>query len=90
MESKNIKLKGLRISNGDMTQACAAERVGCSREYFAKVERGNIDGSIEFWRNVQAAFNLSDAETWQVMTDPLREQIRQLQNELLPEPKERK
>lgn len=67
----NIKLKELRVKNGNLTQKQAAELIGCSHCYYSAVERHEKDGNIDFWRSVQTVFNLSDADTWATMNSPI-------------------
>ena len=47
----------LRLSQQEM-----ANKIGCNRETYASVERGARNGSMTFWRKLQTAFNIADAE----------------------------
>ena len=65
---KKIYLKQLRAAR-DMTQAAAAAVIGCNRQYYANVENGKIDGSVDFWQRVKKAFDITDADAWRAMTE---------------------
>ena len=70
MASKNIRndrMKSIRIANGNLTQAQAAEKMGFTCQYYSRVERGLIDGCVEFWRSFARTFKLEDSEAWQIM-----------------------
>lgn len=66
---RNMRMKGVRIANGNLSQVKAAEIMGYSTQYFSRVERGMIDGTVEFWRTFAKTFNLSDAVAWQIMNN---------------------
>ena len=66
---RNMRMKGVRIANGNLSQLKAAALMGFSTQYFSRVERGMIDGSVEFWRIFARTFNLSDAVAWQIMNN---------------------
>lgn len=61
---RNARLRLLRYNNGDLSQEQTADKIGFNPQYFSRVERGMIDGSIEFWRNIKTAFNVSDSDIW--------------------------
>lgn len=58
-------LKVLRVKN-HLTQKELATKVGVSYATYNLIEQGKRKGSIEFWQGVQKAFNLTDAEMWQL------------------------
>ena len=60
---RNARLRLLRFKNG-LSQEETAAKIGFNAQYFSRVERGMVDGSVEFWRNIKTAFNLSDSEIW--------------------------
>ncbi|MBR5354652.1 MAG: helix-turn-helix transcriptional regulator [Alphaproteobacteria bacterium] len=66
---RNMRMKGVRIANGNLSQLKAAALMGFSTQYFSRVERGMIDGSVDFWRTFAATFHLSDAVAWQIMNN---------------------
>lgn len=45
-----------------LSQQAIADKIGVNRETYASVERGTRDGTIKFWRKLQTAFNIPDAE----------------------------
>lgn len=63
---KRLKLKAFRILQG-LSQAEFAKKVGCTRARYTGIETGRRDGSPEFWRALQTAFNIPDAEMWGLM-----------------------
>lgn len=63
MFERNARLRLLRFKNG-LSQEETAAKIGFNAQYFSRVERGMIDGSIEFWRNLKVVFNLSEYEIW--------------------------
>lgn len=65
----NMYMKGVRIHNGNLTQTQAAERMGYTQQYYSRVERGQIDGCVDFWRKFKEAFNLSQVEAWAIMNN---------------------
>lgn len=62
------KLKLLRVEN-NLTQNEMAKKTGVSIATYNKIENGTRNGSMEFWKNVQIAFNLTDAEVWNILQD---------------------
>lgn len=63
MFERNARLRLLRLKNG-LSQKETAAKIGFNAQYFSRVERGMIDGSIEFWRNLKTVFHLSAFEVW--------------------------
>ncbi len=45
-----------------LSQREIAEKIGCSRATYSSIECGSRDGAMTFWRKLQAAFGISDAE----------------------------
>lgn len=62
----NRSLKIFRARYG-LTQADMAERMGWSRQYYAKTENGRSAGSITFWIRLQNAFEIPDREMWSLV-----------------------
>lgn len=60
-----MNLKIFRIRHG-LTQSEMAARVGYDRASYALVETGTRNPSIEFFMNLQQAFNVPDAEMWEL------------------------
>ncbi len=58
-----MNLKIFRIRH-NLTQSEMAQRVGYDRSAYALVEAGERNPSIEFFMNLQEAFNIPDAEMW--------------------------
>lgn len=63
---KNVELKKFRVGL-DLTQAEIAAKMGVTRERYQKAESGAREVRQDFWRQLQAAFNLSDAQIWALM-----------------------
>lgn len=64
----NKSLKVMRARRG-LTQEQMAERMGWSRQYYAKAENGKSIGSIRFWQRLQEAFDVPDEEMWDIVND---------------------
>lgn len=45
-----------------LSQSEIAETIGCSRATYSAIETGARNGTMTFWRKLQAAFNIADAE----------------------------
>lgn len=58
------KLRDFRYHNGDLTQAEMAEKIGCTRATYSAIESGTRDGRKTFWKDLQNAFDIPDAEMW--------------------------
>ena len=58
-------LKILRVKQ-HLTQVEMAAKLGVSYATYNLVEQGKRKGSEEFWLKLQKAFNLTDAEMWQL------------------------
>lgn len=59
------KLKALRQKHGH-SQRDTATATGTTKEYFGLIENGKRVGTLPFWLRVQAAYNLSGAEIWDI------------------------
>lgn len=64
----NRSLKVFRARYG-LTQADMADKMGWSRQYYAKTENGRSKGSITFWIRLQDAFHIPDREMWSLVKD---------------------
>ena len=58
---KNLKV--FRVQN-DLTQAEIADKIGCTRATYSAIECGTREGRKTFWKDLQKAFNVPDAEMW--------------------------
>lgn len=56
-------LKVFRIQK-HLTQDEIAEKIGCTRSTYSAIENGNRDGRKVFWRSLQRAFHIADADMW--------------------------
>ena len=66
MARKNLKsLRGAMC----LTQEEMSERIGVTLQMYSLVELGKRRGSMDFWKKLQAAFNLPDAQMWQLMQE---------------------
>ena len=61
----------LRSMRGSLclTQEEMADRIGVSNQTYSLVELGKRRGSMSFWKGLQTAFNLPDAQMWQLMQE---------------------
>lgn len=50
-----------------LSQSEIAEIIGCSRATYSAIETGARNGTKKFWRKLQKAFNIPDAEMWGLM-----------------------
>ena len=50
-----------------MTQEDFAKAIGYSRSQYALIEQGKRDGTQEFWKKLQARFNVEDCAMWELM-----------------------
>lgn len=50
-----------------LSQQAMADKIGVNRETYASIERGARDGSLKFWRKLQTAFNIPDADIGALM-----------------------
>lgn len=60
-----MNLKIFRIRR-NLTQADMAARVGYDRAAYALIESGTRNPSIEFFMNLQEAFDIPDEEMWRL------------------------
>ena len=63
---KRLRLKRLRLDNGDLTQAQMAERLGVNRRVYCAIEKGDSNGSPEFWVRLKERFCLTAEEAWNI------------------------
>lgn len=63
---KNLKL--FRVKQ-DLTQAEIAAKIGCTRATYSAIESGSRDGRKTFWRDLQKAFGIPDAEMWSLQAN---------------------
>ena len=49
-----------------LTQDEMAERIGCIRCTYAAIENGTRNGRDFFWESLQKAFNIPDADMWEL------------------------
>ena len=59
-------LKIFRIKQ-HLSQTEISEKIGCSRATYAAIESGARCGRQTFWKDLQKAFRLPDAEMWELM-----------------------
>lgn len=45
-----------------LSQSEIAEKIGCSRATYSSIETGARNGTMTFWRKLQTAFDIPDAE----------------------------
>lgn len=50
-----------------LSQSEIAEIIGCSRQMYSLIETGARNGSMTFWRKLQAAFDIPDTELGALM-----------------------
>lgn len=65
MTTKRTTLKVFRVKQ-KMTQAQFAAKVGVARSVYALIEQGKRNGTQDFWNKLQAAFDISDSDMWQL------------------------
>lgn len=49
-----------------LTQEQMADKIGCIRCTYAAIENGTRNGRDYFWESLQKAFNIPDAEMWEL------------------------
>lgn len=59
-------LKVFRVKAG-LSQEAMAEKIGCTRATYSSIENGKRNGRQTFWKDLQKAFGLPDAEIWPLM-----------------------
>lgn len=72
-ENKSLKILRVRYS---LTQAEMAQKLGMSRQAYAKVENGLASGSISFWIKVQYAFDITSEGMWSLINDEAKERAK--------------
>lgn len=58
-----INLKVFRVQH-NLTQDEIAEKIGCTRATYSAIENGIRDGRKTFWKALQHAFQIPDAQMW--------------------------
>ena len=66
---RNVRMKAVRINNGNLTQKQAAAKMGFTTQYYSRVERGMIAGCIDFWRSFAEAFQIPDSIVWEIINN---------------------
>lgn len=66
---RNVRMKAVRINNGNLTQKQAAAKMGFTTQYYSRVERGMIDGCVDFWRHFAEAFEIPDSKVWEIINN---------------------
>ena len=66
---RNVRMKAVRINNGNLTQKQAAAKIGFTTQYYSRVERGMIAGCIDFWRSFAEAFKIPDSIVWEIINN---------------------
>lgn len=61
-------LKVFRVKQ-KLSQEEIAKKCGCKRATYSAIECGTRSGKGTFWSNFQTAFNVPDAEMWELMKD---------------------
>lgn len=69
-ENKSLKILRVRY---DLTQEAMAQKLGMSRQAYAKIENGLSSGTISFWIKVQYVFNITSEEMWSLINDEAEE-----------------
>lgn len=63
-----INLKIFRVKHG-LSQEAISEKIGCKRGTYSAIECGVRSGKPSFWQKLQKAFDVPDAEMWELMLD---------------------
>lgn len=66
MTSKRVALRVFRAKQ-NMTQEEFCKKIGAGRSYYCLIEQGKRKATQDFWHKLQTAFNIPDAEMWQLM-----------------------
>lgn len=64
--SHTTSLKKFRTQH-HLNQGEFAAKIHYSRSVIAQIERGRGSGTVDFWTNVQEAFNVSDEDMWKLI-----------------------
>ena len=62
-DNADLNLHKLRTSY-NLSSAKLGKKLGYSKEYIWKIERGECIGTVYFWETVQTFFNIPDADMW--------------------------
>lgn len=68
----HAQLKKLR---GSMTQVEFAKKINIGYDTYVKLEQKNSTGTIEQWKQIQEALNISDKDMWNIVIDKGEESI---------------
>ena len=60
---KRKNLKVFRIMK-NLTQKEMAAKLRCSYSMYSLIERGERDGTLSFWHNMQQTFEIPSSEMW--------------------------
>lgn len=58
-------LKVLRVKH-NLSQWEMADKIGVCRSTYSAIENGGRNGKQAFWQALQKAFNIPDADIWQL------------------------
>lgn len=61
-------LKVFRVKH-NLSQEEISEKIGCKRATYSAIECGKRNGQQNFWKKLQKAFSIPDAEMWDLMLD---------------------
>lgn len=64
MARTNLKLFRVKLK---MSQEEFANKIGYQRATYSAIESGKRSGRQQFWRDLQKAFNIPEAEMWELM-----------------------
>lgn len=63
-------IRALRFSNGEMTQADLADRIGVTRQTVIAIEQGRYSPSLELAFQIAQAFDVQLGEVFQYPSEP--------------------
>lgn len=63
---RRLKLKIFRIEH-DLMQSDMANKIGCSRDAYSAIERGERDPSYDFMEKLQLAFDIPAERMWALL-----------------------
>lgn len=62
----NLKVYRVRLG---LSQEEMSDKIGCKRATYSAIECGKRSGQQSFWKKLQAAFEIPDADMWDLMLD---------------------